>query len=86
MVNISLYFSRKVTQSLYKHYFCVEFLDGGKWRQHFPVLFYGKIAQLINGDTSFQTRGQSFSSSTVWKSRSCCTRGLKRQQARDMRL
>ena len=47
MVNISLYFSRKVTQSLYKHYFCVEFLDGGKWRQHFPVLFYGKIAQLM---------------------------------------
>ena len=42
------YFSRKVTRSHYKYYFCVEFLDGGKWKQHFPVFFFGKTAQFMN--------------------------------------
>ena len=44
----NLYFSGKVTQSRYKYYFCVEFLDGGKWKKYFPVLFSGNMAQLIN--------------------------------------
>ena len=26
----------------------MEFLDGGKWKKHFPVLFYGNMAQLMN--------------------------------------
>ena len=26
----------------------VEFLDGGKWKKHFPVLFSGNMAQLMN--------------------------------------
>ena len=26
----------------------VEFLDGGKWEKHFPVLFSGNMAQLRN--------------------------------------
>ena len=26
----------------------VEFLDGGKWKKHFPVLFTGNMAQLMN--------------------------------------
>ena len=26
----------------------VEFLDGGKWKKHFPVLFSGSMAQLMN--------------------------------------
>ena len=38
----------KVTQSHYQYYFCVEFLDGGKWKKHFPVLFSGNMAQLMN--------------------------------------
>ena len=34
---------------LYIYYFCgVEFLYGGKWKQHFLVLFSGKIAQFMN--------------------------------------
>ena len=41
-----LYFSRKVTQSCYKYYFWVEFLDGGKWKQHFLVLFSGNWCSL----------------------------------------
>ena len=40
--------TRKVTQSRYKYYFCVEFLDGGKWKQLFPVLFSGNMAKLMN--------------------------------------
>ena len=28
--------------------FCVEFFDGGKWKKHFPVLFSGHMAQLMN--------------------------------------
>ena len=32
----------------YKYYFYMEFLDGGKWKKHFPVLFSGNMAQLIN--------------------------------------
>ena len=32
----------------YKYNFCVEFLDGGKWNKHFPVLFSGNMAQLMN--------------------------------------
>ena len=43
-----MYFSREVTQSRYKYGFCVEFLDGGNWEQHFPVLLYGNIAQFTN--------------------------------------
>ena len=35
-------------QSRYKYYFYVEFLDGGKWEIHFPVLFSGNVAQLMN--------------------------------------
>ena len=42
------YCSRKVTQSHYKYYFCVEFLDGGKGKKHFPVLSSGKMTQLMN--------------------------------------
>ena len=41
-------FSNKVTRPRYKYYFCVEFLEGGKWKQHFPVLFSGNMAQLMN--------------------------------------
>ena len=26
----------------------VEFLDGGKWKKHFPVLYSGNMAQLMN--------------------------------------
>ena len=26
----------------------VEFLDGGKWKKHFAVLFSGNMAQLMN--------------------------------------
>ena len=26
----------------------MKFLDGGKWEQHFPVLFSGSIAQFTN--------------------------------------
>ena len=26
----------------------MEFLDGGKWEIHFPVLFSGNVAQLMN--------------------------------------
>ena len=44
----NFYFSWKVTQSRYKYYFYVEFLDGGKWKNHFPVLFSGNMAQLMN--------------------------------------
>ena len=43
-----MYFLREVTQSRYKYGFCVEFLDGGKWEQHFPVLLSGNIAQFTN--------------------------------------
>ena len=35
-------------QSRYKYYFYVEFLDGGKWEIHFPVLFSGNVAHLMN--------------------------------------
>ena len=38
----------------------VEFLDGGKWEKHFPVLFSGNMAQLrISGtfDICYQTKG-----------------------------
>ena len=38
----------------------VEFLDGGKWEKHFPVLFFGNMAQLRISrtfDISYQTRG-----------------------------
>ena len=41
-------YSWKVKQSRYKYYFCVEFFDGGKWKKHFPVLFSGHMAQLMN--------------------------------------
>ena len=37
----------------------VEFLDGGKWEKHFPVLFSGNMAQLRISrtfDISYQTR------------------------------
>ena len=57
----NFYFSRKVTLSRYKYYFCVKFFDGGK--KHFPVLFSGNMAQLMNGtiDISFQMKGTEFS-------------------------
>ena len=51
----------------------VEFLDGGKWEKHFPVLFSGNMGG-----------GQSFPSSALWKSRSSYTRELVRQRARDV--
>ena len=38
----------------------VEFLDGGKWEKHFPVLFSENMAQLrISGtfDICYQTKG-----------------------------
>ena len=38
----------------------VEFLGGGKWEKHFPVLFSGNMAQLRISrtfDISYQTRG-----------------------------
>ena len=42
----------------------MEFLDGGKWKKHFPVLFSGSMVQLINfyvaSDISFQTKGVEF--------------------------
>ena len=41
-------------QSRYKYYFCVEFLDGGKWKNIFQSYFnefYGAL------DTSFQMKG-----------------------------
>ena len=44
----NFYFSRKITQSRYKNYFCVEFLDGGKRKKHFTVLFSGNMTQLMN--------------------------------------
>ena len=44
----NFYFSWNVTQSRYKYYFCAEFLEGGERKKHFPVLFSGKIAQLMN--------------------------------------
>ena len=43
-----LWASRKVTRLRYKYYFCVEFLDGGKWKKHFPVFFSGNMARLMN--------------------------------------
>ena len=71
----------------------VEFLDGGKWEKHFPVLFSGNMAQLRISrtfDISYQTRGggggegENFPSSALWKSRSSYTRELVRQRARDV--
>ena len=70
----------------------VEFLDGGKWEKHFPVLFFGNMAQLRISrtfDISYQTRGgggegENFPSSALWKSRSSYTRELVRQRARDV--
>ena len=86
----NFYFSWKVTQSRYKYYFCVEFLDGGKWKKHFPVLFSENMPQLMNFMGllifPFKWGGQIFPSSAIWKSRSCYTWELKRQQARDMWL
>ena len=53
----------------FREKFCVEFFDDGKWKKHFPVLFSGHIAQLINlngaTDISFQMRGPIFPSSAV---------------------
>ena len=37
-----------VTQSRDKYFFYLEFLDGGRWKNHFPVLFSGNMAQLMN--------------------------------------
>ena len=61
----NLYFSRKVTLSRYKYYFCVKFFDGGKWKKKISSLifwkrgtgneFYGTI------DISFQMKGTEFS-------------------------
>ena len=73
----------------------VEFLDGGKWEKHFPVLFSGNMAQLRISrtfDISYQTREgrgggggeENFPSSALWKSRSSYTRELVRQRARDV--
>ena len=70
-------------QILFLH---VEFLDGGKWEKHFPVLFSGNMAQLRNfwDHGGAGGRAQSFPSSALWKSRSSYTRELVRQQARDV--
>ena len=43
----------------------MEFLDGGKWKKHFTVLFSGNMTQLMNFmgmgiDISFQMRGAEF--------------------------
>ena len=57
-------------------------------KKHFPVLFSGNVAQLMNFmgllTFPFKWRGQSFPSSTVWKRRSCYKRELVRQHACDM--
>ena len=50
------------------------------WKHVAVNEFYGAI------DISYQIRGPSFPSSAVWKSRSCYTRELVRQQAHDMWL
>ena len=68
----------------------MEFLDGGKWEKHFPVLFSGNMAQLRISrtfDISYQTREggeENFPSSALWKSRSSYTRDIVRQRARDV--
>ena len=81
------YFSWKVTQSRYRYYFYVEFLDGGKhvsclifWKHSAVDKFYGALIFL------FKWGGQSFSLSAVWKSQSCYSRELVGQQARDIWL
>ena len=42
----------------------MEFLAGGKWKKHFPVLFSGNMAQLMNFygpiDVSYQIKGVEF--------------------------
>ena len=38
----NFYFSRKVTLSRYKYYFCVKFFDGGKWKKTFSSLIFWK--------------------------------------------
>ena len=43
----NFYFSWKVTQSRNNYFFYLEFLDGGRWKNHFPVLFSGNTAQLM---------------------------------------
>ena len=66
------------------------FLDGGKWKKHFPVLISGNMAQLMNFMGllifPFKWGWQGFPSSLVWKSRRGYTRELVLQQARDMWL
>ena len=61
-------------------------VESGK--KHVPVLFSGNMAQLMNFMAllifPFKWGGQSFPSSAVWKSRSCYTQELVRQQARHM--
>ena len=37
-----------ILNSFFREKFCVEFFDGGKWKKHFPVLFSGHMALLMN--------------------------------------
>ena len=56
----NFYLSRTITQSRNEYYFCVEFLDGGKWKYIFQSYFWkhGAVNECYGSiDISFQMRG-----------------------------